>query len=330
MHRTLKQHLRQHLGHGPRETQDLATLLDEVAETGIALSREISRAALSGETGLAGKMNVTGDSQKKLDVLSNDMVVEGFSETGLVAAIISEEIPEVLPVESAPDAPYVLCIDPLDGSSNTDINGALGTIFGFYTRRESGAHAAGGVPRGSELAAAGYVMYGPGTVLVYSSGEGVYGFTLDDDRGEFLLTHEAIRCPERGHYYGANLGNQKSWHPNLAAYLDYLTDKDPETRRPYSLRYTGALVADLHRCLIEGGLYFYPADAKSPDGKLRYLYECAPLAFVVEQAGGRASTGTERILDVVPGSIHQRVPFVIGSAEDVKLYEKFLSEGAPS
>jgi fructose-1,6-bisphosphatase I len=330
MHRTLKQHLRQHLGHGPRELSDLVTLLDQVAETGIALSREIARAALSGETGLAGKVNVTGDSQKRLDILSNDMVVEGFSETGLVAAIISEEMAEAKPVDSAPDAPYILGIDPLDGSSNTDINSVLGTIFGIYKRRESGQHAVETIPRGADLAAAGYVMYGPGTVLVYSTGEGVHGFTLDNDRGEFLLTHEAIRCPARGHYYSANLGNHKSWHPNLNKYLDYLTDKDTETRRPYSLRYSGALAADMHRSLLEGGLYFYPADAKSPEGKLRYLYECAPLAFVIEHAGGRASTGTERILDVIPGSIHQRVPFVIGSAEDVKLYETFLSKGAPS
>jgi fructose-1,6-bisphosphatase I len=304
-----------------------------VAETGIALSREIDRAAFSGALGLAGDRNATGDAQKKLDLVSNEMVVEGLSETGLVAAIISEEMEEPKALPSGSGAPYVVCIDPLDGSSNTDINGALGTIFGVSRRRvgvETAVDAPATIPRGSDLVAAGYVMYGPSTVFTYSCGAGVFGFTLDHDRGEFLLTRDRMRCPERGRTYSANLGNQASWPPSIRKYLEHITELDPETRRPYSLRYSGALVADLHRILIEGGLYFYPADAKSPDGKLRLLYECAPLGYVVEQAGGRASTGTGRILDVVPESIHQRVPFVIGSADEVALYESFMTRGNPS
>ncbi len=178
--------------------------------------------------------------------------------------------------------------------------------------------------------AAGYVLYGPGTLLVCSVGAGVDGFTLDSDIGEFLLSHASIHCPARGLYYSANLAHQGDWHPNLQAYLRFLTKPDAVAPRSYSLRYSGALVADLHRCLIEGGIYFYPADGQHPDGKLRLLYECAPLAYVVEQAGGRASTGTERVLDVEGHSIHQRAPLAIGSAQELALYEAFLKHGQPS
>jgi fructose-1,6-bisphosphatase I len=172
-------------------------------------------------------------------------------------------------------------------------------------------------------------MYGPSTVLVYTCGDGVNGFTLDHDLGEFLLSHENICCPARGHYYSANLGHYHEWPPNIQQFIEYVTDHDPATHRPYSLRYTGALVADVHRSLLEGGLYFYPSDGEHKDGKLRLLYECAPLAFVVEQAGGRASTGMQRILDIQAESIHQRVPLVIGGAGDVALYEKFWADGRP-
>ena len=315
----------------PALGSDLAILLDQAAEVGQALAREIARAPFSGRLGSTGERNPTGDAQKKLDLRANELVVQAFSGTGLVAAILSEEMEEARPVASGSGANYLLCVDPLDGSSNTDVNGTLGTIFGICRRRETGERAgARGLPKGSDLVAAGYVLYGPGTLFVYSSGDVVCGFTLDHDRGTFLLTHDGLRCPPRGHYYSANLGRQRDWHPNILRFLDYLTDHDPATGRPYSLRYTGALVADLHRSLIDGGLYFYPADVKARDGKLRLLYECAPLAFLVEQAGGRASTGTGRILEVTPRSLHQRTPLVIGSAEDVALYEAFLAQGNPS
>ena len=170
-------------------------------------------------------------------------------------------------------------------------------------------------------------MYGPSTVLVYSVGDGVSAFTLDHDLGEFLLSNEGIRCPTRGVSFSANLGHQNQWDPNVRRYVDHLIERDPSTARPYSLRYAGALAADLHRILLEGGIYFYPADEAHSEGKLRLLYECAPLAFVAEQAGGRASTGTERILDIRPESPHQRVPLAIGSRLDVELYEKFLVSG---
>ena len=315
----------------PHAVGELSMLLEQVAFAAKVLSREMRRAALVGTLGLVGEKNPTGDAQKKLDVLGNDTVVEAFAESGLVAAIVSEELDEAKHIAGGSAAKYVLCVDPLDGSSNTDINGPVGTIFGIYRRLTTGAHETMRdlLRKGSEQVAAGYVMYGPSTVLVYTCGDGVHGFTLDHDLGEFLLSHENIRCPARGHYYSANLGHYHEWHPHIQQFIEYLTDHDPATHRPYSLRYTGALVADVHRSLLEGGLYFYPPDAEHKDGKLRLLYECAPLGFVVEQAGGRASTGTQRILDIQAESIHQRLPLVIGGADDVALYEKFLADGRP-
>ena len=328
---TLSRHILGWQQKHPHAVGELSTLLEQVAFTAKVLSREMCRAALVGTLGLVGEKNPTGDAQKKLDVLGNDTVVEAFSETRLVAAIVSEELDEARHIAGGSDAKYVLCVDPLDGSSNTDINGPVGIIFGIYRRVTTGAHGTVRdlLRKGSEQVAAGYVMYGPSTVLVYTCGDGVHGFTLDHDLGEFLLSHENIRCPARGHYYSANLGHSHEWHPNIQQFIEYLTDHDPATHRPYSLRYTGALVADVHRSLLEGGLYFYPSDGEHKDGKLCLLYECAPLAFVIEQAGGHASTGRQQILDIQAESIHQRLPLVIGGADDVALYEKFLADGRP-
>jgi fructose-1,6-bisphosphatase I len=254
------------------------------------------RAALVGQLGLVGETNPTGDAQKKLDLFGNNTVVEAFLETGLVAAIVSEELEEAQHLSRGSSARYVLCIDPLDGSSNTDINGIVGTIFGIYQRpAASGSRnpLADVLRQGSEQVAAGYVMYGPSTRLVYSSGHGVHGFTLDHDLGQFLLSHRDIHCPARGHTYSVNLGHEQEWQPGIRKLIQYLCETDPTTYRPYSVRYTGALVADVHRCLVEGGFYCYPADAAHPEGKLRLLYECAPLAFVVEP-GTRLRVGRQR------------------------------------
>ena len=323
---TLDRHLREADGQGRDLPEGLAALLSALAGASKILARQVRRAALSGSLGYSGGVNVTGDSQKKLDVIANETVLEAVASTGLVAAVVSEELKGAKALAEQGEARYVLCTDPLDGSSNTDINGAVGTIFGIYPRAADGPvdEVRDLLRRGSEQIAAGYVMYGPATVLVYTAGDGVFGFTLDEDAGTFVLTHDRIRCPSRGHYYSANLGHLKEWRPGIRKFVEHLTERDPSTGRPYSLRYVGALVADLHRGLIEGGLYFYPADEGHANGKLRLLYECAPLAFVVEQAGGRASTGAQRILEVRAESIHQRVPLVIGSALDVELYETFM------
>lgn len=329
---TLTRHLHEE---GEKLGADLSRLLIQIGYASKILAREIGRAALAGNLGLMGETNATGDNQKKLDVYSNEIVVDALAETGLVAAIVSEELELVK--ELAGDAGYLICMDPLDGSSNTDINGSIGTIFGIYRRQASGASKKNGKPagggmtsemllRGSDQVVSGYVMYGTSTMLVYTAGHGVHGFTLDRDLGEFVLSHPDIKCPVRGHYYSANLGHYYEWSQGVQNYVEYMEEKDKASNRPYSLRYTGALVADVHRGLIEGGLYFYPPDDGHPTGKLRLLYECAPLGFLLENAGGSASTGSKRILDIKAESIHQRCPLVIGSKEEVALYEKFVAE----
>jgi fructose-1,6-bisphosphatase I len=313
----------------PREESGLASLLQSLAGAGRRIARDVRRADLVGMVGYAGDKNPSGDAQKKLDVAADRAITETVCGTGLVASLVSEEIEEGQPMSSGDEARFILCADPLDGSSNTDINGPVGTIFGISLRARRGRCDAPLEELGSEaqLIASGYIMYGPATVLVYTRGAGVNGFTLDEERGEYALTHARMQCPARGSYFSANIGKSKTWDPNLRRYVDHLLELDKASGRPYSLRYVGALVADLHRSLLEGGIYFYPADASNPNGKLRLLYECAPLALVAEQAGGGASTGRERILALRPTSLHQKVPLAIGSREDVALYERMLAGG---
>ena len=325
---TLSRHIMQEGGWRNDGAGDLLSLLEPIALAGKILAREVDQAALAGTLGLAGDQNATGDMQKKLDVLSNDIVMDAFAGCTLMAGIASEELDEAVVMSTSEDARYLLCTDPLDGSSNTDVNAPLGTIFGILRRGRQGELSGEEfLQKGSELVCAGYVLYGTSTVLVYTVGSGVHGFTLDRGVGEFMLSHEDIRCPVRGTVYSANVGRHKAWDAGVRKFLDYVTDQDKPSGRPHSLRYTGALVADLHRCLLDGGVYFYPGDPGSPNGKLRLLYECAPLACVAEQAGGAASTGRGPLLEVTPEAIHQRTPMAIGSVENVALYERFMAEG---
>jgi fructose-1,6-bisphosphatase I len=329
---TLEQHLaeQRRVWGGPEEP--VGALLLRAAEAARRLSRAIRKATLTGTVGLAGGTNVTGDAQKKLDVIANKVVLQVFEEGGLVAAVVSEELPEVVPL-GPEQAPFVLCVDPLDGSSNADINGAVGTIFGLYRRVTSGPFdpAKDLLRRGSEQSLAGYVMYGPSTLLVYTAGHGVHALTLDVETDAFVLTHENIRCPTRGATFSSNLVRRREWRAGVQRFVAAVSGEEPVAGLagwgPWSLRYTGALVADMHRSLLEGGIYFYPADHGHADGKLRLLYECAPLAWLAEQAGGAASTGSRRILDVRAETVHQRVPLAIGSAENVALYETFFGGG---
>jgi fructose-1,6-bisphosphatase I len=305
---------------------ELSILLGQIGYVAKIMAREISRAALVGQLGLIGEKNATGDAQKKLDVFSNETVIEAFSNTGLVAALVSEELDEPKYLDCRNSTPYILCIDPLDGSSNVDSAGALGTIFGVYRRvtQEGCCNLEHDLlRRGTEMVAAGYVLYGTSTVLVYTCGCGVDCFTLDTSLGEFLLSQPDIRCPNAGKYYSANLSYIQDWQPQIQSLIPYL-NREQVDKPSSSLRYSGALVADVHRILVDGGIYFYPSTKSHSNGKLRLLYECAPLAFIMEQAGGKASTGTQRILDIEATSIHQRSPLVIGSVAYVDLYEQFL------
>lgn len=324
---TLSRHILEQGESYPEARGELSIILTQIAFVAKILGHELRRAALVGKLGLIGSRNLTGDAQKKLDIFANDTFLQAFGQSDLVAAMVSEELDEPKVISCGDNARYILCTDPLDGSSNTDVNGSLGTIFGIYRRTRTG-HCADMdeiLRKGSEMVAAGYVFYGTSTLLVFSCGHGVNGFTLDQNVGEFILSHENVGCPQRGNSFSANVGRIGEWSPGVRAFVEHLTSRDTNAGKPYSLRYSGALVADVHRSLSEGGLYFYPSDEGHESGKLRLLYECAPLAYVVERAGGRASTGAERILDLIPESIHQRVPLVIGSAADVALYERFFS-----
>jgi fructose-1,6-bisphosphatase I len=325
---SLTRYLLDHEGSKPGLGAEFCHLMVQLAFAVKIMTREITLAPLVLESGLAGERNASGDIQKALDVFTNNTMVEAFAGTGLVAEIFSEEMEAPQAVPGGINAKFILCTDPLDGSANVDANGAVGMIFAVYRRREGSVrdNLQQVIPQGSEQVAAGYVMYGPSTLLVYTSCAGVNGFTLDPNLGEFLLSHPELRCPKRGNYLSTNLAHLPHWHHNIQRYVEYLTSNNlPEGRRR-SLRYTGAFVADLHRILVSGGIFLYPADCENPTGKLRLLYECAPLALVIEHAGGAASDGVSRILDIEAREIHQRTPIAIGSAEEVASFELFLKQ----
>jgi fructose-1,6-bisphosphatase I len=321
----LSHHLRQEQAAHPALTEELAALLVEIGLAGKIIAHEVSRAALTGRLGYTGETNVQGERVKQLDHWANSAMVDVLRRSGLACTLVSEELEKPLHVEEAcPASRYLVCFDPVDGSSNTDINGIVGTIFGVRPSRGGRAtHAADPLGPGTAQVAAGYVMYGPATVLVYTAGHGVHGLTLDTEIGEYVLTHPDLRIPPRGRTYSVNEGNWHRWGGEPREFIASLSGERDGTR-PYSLRYVGSLVADFHRTLLEGGIYLYPAEAGGrSEGKLRLLYEAAPLALVAEAAGGRASTGRERILDIVATEFHQRVPLWIGSPEEVARAESF-------
>ena len=314
----------------PGATGELSLVLMRLGVAGKRIARELAIADLQRTHGSAGTENVQGEEQKKLDVVANEILVETFDYGGLVSFVASEEL-EVPIVYRGPAerAKYAVLFDPMDGSSNIDCNGTLGTIFSVRPRRSGTEDDL--LRPGSEQVAAGYVLFGPALLLVYTIGEGVHVFAHDPSIGEFILVRRRLAMPERGRGYAVNEGRRAGWSTADLAFVEHLKETDTASGRPYSTRYSGSMVGDVHRILLEGGIYLYPADAAAgkPSGKIRLLYESAPLAYVVEQAGGRASTGTRRMLDVVPGSIHQRVPVAIGSAREVELYERFVRGETP-
>jgi fructose-1,6-bisphosphatase I len=286
--------------------------MSRIALAAKLISRRLSRAGLvEGALGFTGNVNVQGESVKKMDIYANDVFISVFKQSGLVCRLASEEMekPYYIP-ENCPIGRYTLLYDPIDGSSNVDINLNVGAIFSI--RKQEG-----------DDIAAGYVLYGPSTMLVYSIGTGVHSFTLDPSLGEFILSNENIQVPEHGPVYSVNEGNFWQWDEPIRDYIRYV-----HRQEGYTARYSGALVGDFHRILSQGGVFLYPGTLKKPQGKLRLLYESAPFAFLIEQAGGRASTGTQDILDVVPDALHARSPLIIGSKEDVALVESFIQQGA--
>ena len=318
----------------PTATGQLSDMLADIALACKVISQEVNRAGLIDILGFTGQVNVQGEDVKKLDVYANEVLTNVLKAGGHVCAVCTEEEETFIPVdEKFSDNKYVsnkyVChFDPLDGSSNIEANISIGTIFSIYKRiSESGTGTMEDcLQRGVEQVAAGYVLYGSSTMLVYTAGKGVHAFTLDPSVGEFLLSHENIRIPSKSKTYSTNEGNIKKWAPGIQNYVSYLKDNDPDTGRPYSSRYVGSLVADFHRNLLYGGIFMYPADSNNKSGKLRLMYEANPLGFIVEQAGGAASDSKNRILELTPESLHQRTPLFIGSKEDVEILEKFAAE----
>ncbi len=308
-------------------TGAFSSLLNQIGLVGKLISQDLRRAGLINILGTTGDTNVQGETVKKLDAIANDDFVKVFQHSGYVCALASEEMEKPISMPGNwPHGKYMLLFDPLDGSSNTDNNMPLGAIFSVlkHGRADRLPTEDELICRGTEQVAAGYLLYGSSTMLVYTVGQGVYGFTLEPSIGEYLLSHERIRIPDKGKVYAANEGNYNKWSEGTRKYLDSLKVSDKATGRPYSARYSGCLVADVHRLLLGGGIYLYPGEVDKPEGKLRLLYEANPLAFVVEQAGGKASTGTSRILEVEPKKLHQRVPLIIGSRLDVEQAEAFI------
>ncbi|AFZ14433.1 D-fructose 1,6-bisphosphatase [Crinalium epipsammum PCC 9333] len=324
---TLSRHVLQQLHSFSAEAQDLSAIMNRIGLAAKLIARRLSRAGLmEGVLGFTGDVNVQGESVKKMDIYANDVFISVFKQSGLVCRLASEEMdkPYYIP-ENCPIGRYTLLYDPIDGSSNVDINLNVGSIFSI--RQQEGddlnGEASDLLQDGHKQLAAGYVLYGPSTMLVYSIGTGVHAFTLDPSLGEFILSNENIRVPEHGSIYSVNEGNFWQWDESLREYIRYV-----HRQEGYTARYGGALVGDIHRIFTQGGVFLYPGTVKKPEGKLRLLYESAPLAFLMEQAGGRASTGTQDILDVVPEKIHARTPLIIGSKEDVALVESFIQKQA--
>lgn len=311
----------------PSATGAFSGLLHDLSLAAKLVWREVSKAGLVNILGATDHTNVSGDVVKKLDEFADETIYKAMDHGGHLCVMASEENEDVLQIpDDYPTGKYVLLYDPLDGSSNIDANITIGSIFSVFKRvTPSGKGTLEDCLRpGVEQVAAGYIIYGSSTMFVYTTGVGVHGFTLDPTVGEFLLSHENIRIPKKGKIYSVNEGNFDNWDDGVKRYVRYLKEKDSVTDRPYSLRYIGTMVGDAHRTLLYGGIFMYPGDKKNPDGKLRLMYECNPMSYIFEQAGGRGSNGKQRILEIQPSTLHQRTPLFLGSEEDVKLCEEFV------
>ncbi len=326
---TIERHIIEQQRSYPDATGVFSSLLYDIALSAKIIARETTRAGLVEILGLVGKVNVQDEEQMKLDVFSDQTIIRMNSFTGRLAVMASEEQEGIIPIPGEyQTGKYVLVFDPLDGSSNIDVNVSIGTIFGVYRRLSEGGPGtlADCLQKGVHLAAAGYVIYGSSTVMVYTTGRGVHGFTLDPALGEFLLSHPNIRVPGKPKYYSVNQGYEQYWGTGERQFTDWLRGMNHEApRAPLSCRYIGSLVADFHRNLLAGGIYYYPADSRKASGKLRLLYEAIPLAFIAEQAGGYASDGRRRILDIQPKNLHQRVPLFIGNRDLVEKAEEYIA-----
>lgn len=315
----------------PEAKGEFSRLMHHMSTAAKMVSQKVKRAGLSDILGQAGNDNIQGEKQQKLDVYADEVFIAALLSSGECCGVASEENQNIITFthEFAVNGKYIVCIDPLDGSSNIDANVSVGTIFSIYRRV---------TPRGEEVSeidflqpgtkqvAAGYVIYGSSTMLVYSTGYGVNGFTLDPSLGEFCLSHPGMKYSENGRIYSVNEGNYIKFPEGVKKFIKYCQESDIETERPFISRYIGSLVSDFHRNLLKGGIYLYPESKNYPNGKLRLVYECNPMAYLAEHSGGMGSDGYRRILDIMPESLHQRVPFYTGSSEMVKKVKKFIAE----
>jgi fructose-1,6-bisphosphatase I len=328
MMKTLVEFISEKQADFPYASGEFTRLLNDIGIAAKIVNREINKAGLADINGYFGQQNIQGEDQKKLDVFANDHFIAAMRHGGMVCAIASEENEGIFVYENAfsQKGKYVVAMDPLDGSSNIEVNVPIGTIFSIYRRiTDSGPGTIGDLLQpGNHQVAAGYIIYGTSTMMVYTTGNGVNGFTLDPSVGLFILSHPEMKIPDGGKIYSINEANYIYFHEGVKQYIKYCQQDDPSTLRPYTTRYIGSLVADFHRNLILGGIYIYPGTQKNPNGKLRLLYECNPIAFLAEQAGGKASTGFERILDIVPAELHQRAPFFVGSKSMVEKAEDMM------
>jgi fructose-1,6-bisphosphatase I len=305
----------------PGAKGELSQLLRDISLASKVISKEVKRAGLADILGTHGTTNVHGETVKRLDLFANEQLIHALSRSGSVCMIVSEESEGVIRLRHS-SAKYIVYMDPLDGSSNTDVNGSIGTIFSIFQRVSHPGDEPGLsdlLQPGNQQVAAGFVLYGTNTKLLYTTGLGVSEFTLDASLGEFFLSEQEIRIPKRGDILSVNEGNRDSWSPALREYWHHVRFVEPLTSR-----YIGSMVSDIHRTLVAGGVFMYPESGKLPHGKLRLMYEANPMAWLIEQAGGVATTGTQRILDVQPGDIHQRCPVYVGSPEPMDLLSRFL------
>ncbi|GAB4468114.1 MAG: class 1 fructose-bisphosphatase [Anaerolineae bacterium] len=330
---TIERHILEEQQYYPEATGVFTSLMYDLALAAKLIARETTRAGLADILGRAGSVNIQGEEQQKLDVYANQTIIRLLDHAGRVAIMASEEHEEPIPIPERYHAGnYAVLFDPLDGSSNIDYNSSIGTIFSVH--RKVSDHERGSLADllqpGYRQVAAGYVIYGSSTMMVYSAGRGVHGFTLDPSLGEFLLSHPNIRIPDTYQYYSVNQGYEIFWSEGVRRYVKWLVGRDEDNpSKPLSLRYVGSLVADFHRTLLSGGVFMYPADSqnpKKPHGKLRLTYECAPLAFVAQQAGGYASDGIQSILNIQPHSLHQRTPFFVGNRVLVEKAEEYIRQ----
>ena len=305
----------------PEAVGDFTLILEQIAFAAKIVSREVNKAGLVNIIGSTDGINVHGETQQKLDLYANEKMVSALDPTGKVCAMASEEIEDMLPVsDKSFEGKYTVVFDPLDGSSNIDVNVSVGTIFGIYRRLDDSDCKKSLLQKGNKLVCAGYVIYGSSTMFVYTTSHGVNGFTLDPSVGEFLLSHLDIKIPEYGKIYSINESNYFRWPKGIQEYVNFIK-QHPD--RQYTLRWIGTLVADFHRNLLKGGVFLYPEDSKNKNGKLRLLYEANPMAFIIENAGGMATDGKQRILDIQPEGLHQRIPLIIGSKYEVEKYLEF-------